>query len=414
MFCDNFGSSATVNGTGSKVAQTPQTNKADISKPSPKRSPKPIKKGLKRARTPDYKISELSQDSSALDCCDYWLQFDGDDDCLESLGNFDNQTDLLKTGRVGQSGGFNMDTPSKTDDWLGDSALDHALSSEEDSFSMALDDDFTSGDSAQPQDVAPERLYSTPLSWDAPRSGVRNETYFNVNPTFNDLERQRLIAIAMGSGLTQMNKSMDFNFDMHSSPSEMSDTTSNPPDRKRRASFAVTASAKTSRSNSRSGPITPNEPAEPATKKEKPQHNDRAAHNDIERKYRTNLKDRISDLREAIPSLRSIPEDFDDDGSPVPASRAPKINKVSMTGPARTSTQKLIRNSRARFSQRPRNTSTSWSDATGVCQIRTRNFFEDFKLLSNYSERVQHPQLGSLKVTAVPSSTRRCDSHHRG
>ncbi|KAK9775290.1 hypothetical protein SCAR479_07966 [Seiridium cardinale] len=337
-FWDNFDNSATINGQEPKVSQTPKTTTVDLTKTAIKKSPKPIKKSLKRAHTPDHKRSKLSQDSSALDCCDYWLRFDSDDDSLERLGDYDNQavptarrpfgsSQASRLGRVGQSGSFKLDLPSRTDDWLEDSALEHALSSEEDSFSMALDDDFA-GDS-QAQDVAPERLYSTPLSWDAPQAGVRPDSYFNVNPTFNDPERQRLLAIAMGSGLTQMptdtrtNSTMDFTFDMHPSPSATSETTSNPPEHKRTNSFAV-SSAKTSRSNSRSGLITPNEPNEPASKKEKPRNSDRAAHNDIERKYRTNLKDRIADLREAIPSLRSIPEDYDDDGSPVPVSRAPK------------------------------------------------------------------------------------------
>jgi hypothetical protein len=66
--------------------------------------------------------------------------------------------------------------------------------------------------------------------------------------------------------------------------------------------------------------------------KEKPKNSERAAHNDIERKYRTNLKDKIAELRDAIPSLRSIPED-DDATSPVGASRtAPKVSKVSLCG----------------------------------------------------------------------------------
>lgn len=195
---------------------------------------------------------------------------------------------------------------------------------------MALDDEFKR-EPQQPQDVVPERLYSTPLSWDAPQPGLRGDSYFNINPSFNDPERQRLLAIAMGSGLAQTTtdsrtgSGMDFTFDMHPSPAATSDT-SNPPESRRKSSFAVT-SAKSSRSNSRSGLITPGEPE--AKPKDKPRNSDRAAHNDIERKYRTNLKDRIAELREAIPSLRSIPEDYDDDGSPVPVSRAPKVSKVS-------------------------------------------------------------------------------------
>ncbi|KAH6647757.1 hypothetical protein BKA67DRAFT_662518 [Truncatella angustata] len=363
-FWDNFANQVTINGTDyTKAAQVPKVTTTELTKNSPKRSPKPIKKTLKRAHTPDHKRSKLSQDSSALDCCDYWLRFDSDDDSLERLGDFDHQAvsaarrplnsfqQATRLGRVGQPGSFKLELPSRTDDWLEDSALEHALSSEEDTYSMAMDDEFATRDTNQAQDIAPERLYSTPLSWDAPQPGVRNESYFNINPAFNDPERQRLLAIAMGSGLTQMpsesRPSVDFTFDMHPSPSATSDTTSNgPPEPKRRASFVVN-SAKTSRSNSRSGLITPGEPNDSTMKKEKPRNSDRAAHNDIERKYRTNLKDRIADLREAIPSLRSIPEDYDDDGSPVPVSRAPKVSKGTILTKATEYIHQLERRNRS-------------------------------------------------------------------
>jgi hypothetical protein len=61
--------------------------------------------------------------------------------------------------------------------------------------------------------------------------------------------------------------------------------------------------------------------------KEKPKTGDRTAHNDIERKYRTNLKDKISELRDAIPSLRTISENGGEEDGTQP-SRAPKASKV--------------------------------------------------------------------------------------
>ncbi|KAI1846164.1 hypothetical protein JX265_010542 [Neoarthrinium moseri] len=365
-FWDNFDNQAAPNAAdATKVDQTPKTTTVSLTQSSPKKSPKPVKSvksGLKRAHTPDHKRSKPSQDSSALDCCDYWLRFDSDDDSLERLGDFDKQApsparrrlssiqQASRIGRVGQSGSFKLEIPSRTDDWLEDSALEHALSSEEDSFSMALDEDFATRDANQPQDVIPDRLYSTPLSWDAPQPGLR-DSYFNFNSSFNDPERQRLLAIAMGSGLTQTasdsrtGSAIDFDFNTHPSPTATSDTNSNPIiEHRRTSSFVISHSAKTSRSNSRSGLITPNEPGE---KKDKPRNSDRAAHNDIERKYRTNLKDRIADLREAIPSLRSIPEDYDDDGSPVPVSRAPKVSKGTILTKATEYIHQLERRNRS-------------------------------------------------------------------
>lgn len=63
---------------------------------------------------------------------------------------------------------------------------------------------------------------------------------------------------------------------------------------------------------------------------EKHKIGDRTAHNDIERKYRTNLKDKIAELREAVPALHTISEagGVEDDGSQN--SRAPKVSKVSL------------------------------------------------------------------------------------
>ncbi|KAI0129638.1 helix-loop-helix DNA-binding domain-containing protein [Xylariales sp. AK1849] len=360
-FWDNLDSTTTSNPTKASLARIVQESKTSPRVQATKKSPRPVKvgkSGLKRSHTPERKRSKTSQDSSALDCCDYWLRFDSDDDSLERLGDYDSQTsrrtfgsiqESPRIGRVvGQADDFKLALPSRTEDWLEDSALDHALSSEEDSFSMALDEDFFKRDSAvQTPDAGPERLYSTPLSWETPQPGLRTDSYFNVNPSFNDPERQRLLAIAMGSGLAPTNggsqrpPSMDFTFDMHHSPLSTSDAASNPPEPRRKNSYS-----KTSRSNSfRSGQTTPNEVLDKP--KEKPRNSERAAHNDIERKYRTNLKDRIAELREAIPSLRSIPEDHDDDGSPVPVSRAPKVSKGTVLTKATEYIHQLERRNRS-------------------------------------------------------------------
>lgn len=89
-FWDNFDNATTINDQDANKAAQTQTTTVELAKTSPKKSPKPVRKSLKRAHTPDHKRSKLSQDS-ALDCCDYWLRFDSDDDSLERLGDFDNQ-----------------------------------------------------------------------------------------------------------------------------------------------------------------------------------------------------------------------------------------------------------------------------------------------------------------------------------
>ncbi len=53
---------------------------------------------------------------------------------------------------------------------------------------------------------------------------------------------------------------------------------------------------------------------------------DRTTHNDVERKYRTNLKDKIAELRAAVPSLQGPMEGESDNGMPHQA--APKVSKV--------------------------------------------------------------------------------------
>lgn len=65
-----------------------------------------------------------------------------------------------------------------------------------------------------------------------------------------------------------------------------------------------------------------------STRSERAKTGDRTTHNDVERKYRTNLKDRIAELRAAIPSLQAQ-QDGESDGTTNQA--APKVSKVHST-----------------------------------------------------------------------------------
>lgn len=70
----------------------------------------------------------------------------------------------------------------------------------------------------------------------------------------------------------------------------------------------------------------------------KPRSADRVAHNDVERKYRTNLKVKIAELRDAVPTIQS-PAPGTEDTEAYPGQQGgPKVSKVSgsrrRSGPA--------------------------------------------------------------------------------
>ncbi|KAI0004353.1 HLH-domain-containing protein [Xylariaceae sp. FL0662B] len=298
--------------------------------------------------------SRLSEDPSPLDCTDYWLGFDSDNESLDVKFENDSQTSKSvrssrlaqphPTARIaGRAGGVKVAYPPSTSDLVDDSALDHALSDDDDLFSMALADHLSKTESvpAPPEVPSRERLYSTPLSWEAPQPGFRMD-YVNVNPPFNDPERQRLLAIAMGTGQAYQQPTirpqagMDFRFEINQSPTTMSDRTSNTPEPRAKAPAARPQAP--SRNNSAEGV---------EKTKDKPKNSERAAHNDIERKYRTNLKDKIAELRDAVPSLRSIPEDGDGESPTATSRTAPKVSKGTILTKATEYIHQLERRNRS-------------------------------------------------------------------
>ncbi|KAI0408334.1 helix-loop-helix DNA-binding domain-containing protein [Xylaria palmicola] len=346
----------------------------------------PSKSGPKKRRcSEESKTSRVFQDPSALDCSDYWLRFDSDNESLDQFLDYNPQdtehvgplysasacgggegTDagfslnfaesfadaqvrslslsrpLSKTSTAGTPGETNkVALPPVTSELIDDSALDQALSDEDDLFSMALAHELgkaTTSAPAQPPPEAQERLYSTPLSWEPPRPGY-HMNYMNANMPIGDTERQRLLAIALGTGQAPTQQTArppavaDFHFEMTQSPSE---STSNTPEPKPR-NTAARPPAPSRKNSSETG----------EKPKEKPRNSERAAHNDIERKYRTNLKDKIAELRDAIPSLRAIPED-DDPTSPAGSSRtAPKVSKGTVLTKATEYIHQLERRNRS-------------------------------------------------------------------
>lgn len=224
-------------------------------------------------------------------------------------------------------------------------------------------------DSIAPTDVPHrEGLYSTPLSWERPQMGMRLDSMLGFQtPTLSEAEQRRLIAHTMnpapfmgglgnsmgpnfnsfpmfGPGLGSASLGQMSNNDLMSammassisagtqlqpstsSParpekqpqteSKSNDKSENKPDNRPESRSENKSESKSEKGKEKSKPIT-----------------DRTAHNDIERKYRTNLKDRIAELRDAVPSLCTIPENSVDDGDgdgegSNQTGRAPKVSKV--------------------------------------------------------------------------------------
>lgn len=221
----------------------------------------------------------------------------------------------------------------RTEHFDDDSALDNALSDDFDDddagfSSINLADQLSKIETAPPQDVPPrEGLYSTPLSWERPQPAIRPESFHGLqSPYLSEAEQRRLIAIAMTPGPSTggLGSSMNFNFgglgagmgSFLGSGFGSSDTAAEGP---KPVSPPQAAAALHSK---KKGSVS--EKAKEALKS-----GERTAHNDIERKYRTNLKDKIAELRDAVPALRTISEDGGEDDGAQPSKTA-KLSKVRL------------------------------------------------------------------------------------
>lgn len=214
----------------------------------------------------------------------------------------------------------------------------NAPSDVQDSSSINLREELADVDTEPPLEVPlREGLYSTPLSWERPQPGRRlNPTVPHsppASPPANGERKGRLIATTtnQGQGPNGIGSNVDIDF---RGPSETTPVV-----------FGALAEPETSQSlkstpllrpallQSYSAPssILGSQSQRKLGKKgdkEETKAADRAAHNDIERKYRTNLRDRIMELQNAVPAMRASLDENGDDDEETHLAKAPKISKV--------------------------------------------------------------------------------------
>ncbi|KAK4127243.1 hypothetical protein N657DRAFT_704031 [Parathielavia appendiculata] len=284
----------------------------------------------------ERKRSRLSMDATTpLDSVDYWLNFDKEDS-LASIPEAPepSKTTMDENGKGSttsrRTNAAHPPSMTKPDEFTDDSALDNALSDDDDFSSFNLADQLSKIETAPPLEVPPrEGLYSTPLSWERPQPGLRMDSLIGLHSTYlNEAEQRRLIAIAMNPGPSMGGLGFNINLSFGGMTPDMPMTFG--------TGLESTGTGREPK------PVSPPQPAATPTRpapsnapkegdssekgKEKPKTGDRTAHNDIERKYRTNLKDKIAELKNAVPALRPLPETGGEEDA-AQNSRTAKVSK---------------------------------------------------------------------------------------
>ncbi|KAK4249420.1 helix-loop-helix DNA-binding domain-containing protein [Corynascus novoguineensis] len=338
---------------GSLPQQSPRTGLTTVSPglsissqpPTPGIQSRPVLPARRRTRDGhERKRSRLGMDvASPVDSIEYWLNFDKDD-TLPSVSetpkpqkpNPDKKESVPRSRRPSKP--IPPSSTNDANDFLDDSALENALSDDDGFSSVNLADQLTGIESAPPQEVPPrEGLYSTPLSWERPQPGIRMDSLNGVyGPSLNEAEQRRLISIAMNSGSSfgGLGSNLNFNFGGMASGMPVSFSAGLGSTSTNQGPKPVSPPCP-SAAQSRSGPSTASKKQAGTSDKgkEKLKTGERAAHNDIERKYRTNLKDKISELRDAVPTLRSMMEEGGEDDE-AQSSRAAKVSKGTVLAKA--------------------------------------------------------------------------------
>ncbi|QUC22000.1 uncharacterized protein UV8b_06241 [Ustilaginoidea virens] len=319
----------------------------------------------------DKKRIKVEPDIPALDSIDYWLSFDDD---LDNMGSFEidyskrleslpqNRSGLMTEIMPGLGTGLYTTAPApfREEDFFDDSAFEQALSEDEEMFETT--DEVDDG-STQPGETLASRQYieNDPAGFKTPPT--LNKSQPGLLPTSSTAtddprhvgknacaqssdahEQRRMLEEALNSGripgalLPPNGFGIGFGAGMGCRPSQergkrpasqhvqpaksqprpiraKDGNESDEADSKKQTRPAATARASSSK---RAGP----------SGQPKPRPADRIAHNDVERKYRTNLKDKISELRAAVPALQASSRDGEPEGGSAGGQRSGvKISK---------------------------------------------------------------------------------------
>ncbi|KAL7932690.1 hypothetical protein V8C35DRAFT_70471 [Trichoderma chlorosporum] len=332
----------------------------------------PLQSVLAQGKEHDAKRIKVESPHSALDSIDSWLQFDEEAD---KFGSFEidfskqystaNQPRPATSMTPGLGSGLyaNPTAPFREEDFLDDSAFDHSLSEDDELFdTVNLNDQLSKIDTLPSTEPPSSRsLYSTPsLGWEKPQQAIQPSAISmsdeiprrmgsdawdpipqGTNYTLTPEERRRLLEIAMGpsrmsayvspnrfnlgyGSTMQPSLSQEFGFPFGGPKQGMShmgmfqrnnstDTTASglsQPNRDLKHKHPKNETLSKTVPSKR--PSTLSETS--SISKEKTKSADRMAHNDVERKYRTNLKDKITELRNAVPALQQVAEGDQDNG----------------------------------------------------------------------------------------------------
>ncbi|KAL6866638.1 hypothetical protein J3F83DRAFT_116630 [Trichoderma novae-zelandiae] len=326
---------------------------------------------------PDAKRIKVESPHSALDSIDSWLQFDEEADKFGSFEidfskqyNTANQPRPSSNMTPGLGSGLyaNPTAPFREEDFLDDSAFDHSLSEDDEMFDSINLNDQLSKLGTLPSTEAPssKSLFSTPsLGWEKPQQGIQPSAVMpdeiprrmtsswdpipqGTSYTLTPDERRRLLEIAMGPSRTaayvnpnrfnlafgsamQPSISQEFGFGFGAPKQGLShggmfqrnnsaDTSASGLTQNRDSKHKQPKAETPLRTVPTKRPSTLSETS--SLSKEKTKSADRVAHNDVERKYRTNLKDKITELRNAVPALQQVAE-----GEPDTAQGVAKVSK---------------------------------------------------------------------------------------